>query len=57
MVTHTAEGPVEGHGESYIKPKALMLFSHYFTSGISVDAALRYRENRARGCVVSVHRL
>lgn len=56
VLTNSAEGLCKGRGESYIKAKAL-LFPHWFTSGISVNAALSYRENCASGLGVSVLRL
>lgn len=56
VVIKSAEGLSKGREESYIKAKAL-LFPHWFTSGISVNAALSYRENCASGLGVSVLRL
>lgn len=56
MVRDSAEGLCKTREKSYTKAKAL-LFPHCFTPGISVNAALSYREKCAGGWGVSVLRL
>lgn len=56
VVTDSAEGLCKASEKSYTKAKAL-LFPPCFTPGISVNAALSYREKCAGGLGVSVLRL